>query len=143
MYKLFGFVFLINIFSSCSANKSLTERDILQNKLNAFYFLSDNHDKLHIMMGEYDGDKQYAFIQFRSILNDYKNIELLPISRALNNINDVDRDSIRVRRLDALVDYYQSGLSMQIEAILKAYGYNEVVHDQSILSIYDSLASNN
>ena len=143
MYKLFSFVLLINIFSSCLENKSLTERDILQNKLNAFSFLSDNHDKLHIMMGEYDGDKQDAFIQFKSILNDYKNTELLPIYIALNNINDVDRDSIRVRRLDALVDYYQSGLSMQIEAILKAYGYNDVVHTKSILSIYDSLASNN
>ena len=94
-------------------------------------------------MGEYDGDKQDAFIQFKSILNDYENTELIPISKAFNNINDVDRDSISVRRLDVLVDYYQSGLSMQIEAILKAYGYNEVVHDQSILSIYDSLASNN
>ena len=143
MYKLFSFVLLINIFSSCLENKSLTERDILQNKLNAFSFLSDNHDKLHIMMGEYDGDKQDAFIQFKSTLNNYENTELIPISKAFNNINDVDRDSISVRRLDVLVDYYQSGLSMQIEAILKAYGYNDVVHNQSILSIYDSLASNN
>ncbi len=45
-------------------------------------------------------------------------------------------------RLDDLVDYYQSGLSIQIEAILKGYGFEEVFSIDAVMDIYDDLIKN-
>ena len=41
--------------------------------------------------------------------------------------------------LDYLVDYYQSGLSLQVEAILRGYGYLKTFPIDSALIIYDRL----
>ena len=42
--------------------------------------------------------------------------------------------------LDYLIDYYQSGLSIQLEAMFKGYGYYGQFDNNSAISIYDSLA---
>ena len=44
-----------------------------------------------------------------------------------------------VKRLDYLVDYYQSGLSMQIEAIFRAYGQLQVLDFNNAMSLYDNI----
>ena len=50
-------------------------------------------------------------------------------------INNLDTESDEVKRLDYLVDYYQSGLSLQIEGILRAYGYLKPFSQENIESI--------
>ena len=46
-----------------------------------------------------------------------------------------------VMELDYLIDYYQSGLSLQVEAILRGYGYLKTFPIDSALIIYDKLDS--
>ena len=45
-------------------------------------------------------------------------------------------DFSQVKRLDDLVDYYQSGLSIQIEAILRGYGYKKALDMDDIYTFY-------
>jgi len=44
-------------------------------------------------------------------------------------------------RLDYLIDYYQSGLSLQVEEILRGHGYLKTFPIGSALFIYDRLQS--
>jgi len=44
-----------------------------------------------------------------------------------------------VKRLDYLVDYYQSGLSIQIEGILRGYGYLKTFSLENAINIYDTI----
>ena len=125
---------------SCDSNHTLTEREIFQQKFSAFKILSDNHDYLHIMMGEHEGNVQEAFTNFSTSIIKENNPELTPVRTALKKIENVNNDSLLVRRLDALVDYYQSGLSIQLEAMFKSYGYHGEFDNNSAISIYDSLA---
>tara|TARA_B100000029_G_scaffold334999_1_gene327089 strand:+ start:119 stop:313 length:195 start_codon:yes stop_codon:yes gene_type:complete len=59
---------------------------------------------------------------------------------ALDRIRDVKNDQKNVKRLDDLVDYYQSGLSIQIEAILRGDGHKEITKIPSVLEIYNILS---
>ena len=43
-------------------------------------------------------------------------------------------------KLDYLVDYYQSGLSLQVEAILRGNGYLKTFPLDSALTIYNRLS---
>ena len=126
---------------SCDSKHPLTEREIFQQKFSAFKILSDNHDYLHIMMGEYKGNRQEAFTNFSTSIMKEDNPELTPVHTALKRIENVNNDSILVGRLDALVDYYQSGLSIQVEAMFKSYGYYRQFDNNSAISIYDSLTA--
>jgi len=125
---------------SCDSNHPSTEREIFQQKFSAFKILSDNHDYLHIMMGEYEGNRREAFSNFSTSIMNENNPELTPVRAALKRIDNVNNDSLLVRRLDALVDYYQSGLSLQLEAIFKSHGYHRQFENNSAISTYDSLA---
>ena len=60
---------------SCDSSHPLTEREIFQQKLSAFKILSDNHDYLHIMMGEYEGNRQEAFSNFSTLIMNEDNPE--------------------------------------------------------------------
>ena len=61
---------------------------------------------------------------------------------ALNKIDYYSGpESENVLKLDYLVDYYQSGLSMQIEAMLRGYGYLNVVQMDSALILYDRVSN--
>jgi len=42
--------------------------------------------------------------------------------------------------LDYLIDYYQSGLSLQVEAILRGKGYFKTFPLDSAIIIYDNLS---
>ena len=69
------------------------------------------------------------------------NLELAPIKDALLRIDskNVHPSLDSVKRLDYLVDYYQSGLSMQIEGIFRGYGYLDILDMEKSLSLYDRL----
>ena len=82
------------------------------------------------------------FREFKDALILQTNVELIPVNNALKRISDVQSDHINVMRLDDLVDYYQSGLSIQIEAILKGYGFEEVFSIDAVMDIYDDLIKN-
>ena len=94
------------------------------------------------MIGEEEGDKMKAFLEFKDALILQTNVELIPVNNALKRISNVQSDHISVMRLDDLVDYYQSGLSIQIEAILKGYGFEEVFSIDAVMDIYDNLIKN-
>ena len=140
---------IINVFLTvailvspgCTKVEKLQERQILSSKLEAFQFLSNYHDQLHIMIGEEKGDKGRAYDEFRIALLNYENNELIPVKNAFYKIdpNDFSPDHESVKRLDYLVDYYQSGLSLQIEAIMRGHGYLEVLEMNSTLELYDQI----
>ena len=134
-------IVLIGVIS-CVDNNLKNERALFVQKLEAFNFLSKYHHQLHIMIGEDEGDGNQALEQFRQGIISINNLELIPIKKALNKIDYYDGpESENVLKLDYLVDYYQSGLSMQIEAMLRGYGYLNVVPMDSALILYDRVSN--
>ena len=125
---------------ACELNQKKDEKDILEQKVEAFIFLSDYHHQLHIMIGEEEGDIMEAYNEFKSAPVLQTNIELIPVKEALKRIKVVDPENIHVKQLDYLVDYYQSGLSIQIEAILRGYGYRENIEMNTIMDVYNKLS---
>ena len=142
MKKLTLIIILLIGVISCVGNKIKNERSLFVQKLEAFNFLSRYHHQLHIMIGEDEGDGNQALKQFRQGIISINNLELIPIKKALNKIDYYDGpESENVLKLDYLVDYYQSGLSMQIEAMLRGYGYLNVVPMDSALILYDRVSN--
>ena len=129
------------LLAYCGTNSKINERILLQQKLEAFEFLSKYHHQLHIMIGEDEGDVNKAYIEFKDAIIKFDNIELLPIKKAISRINpnNINQNEESVKRLDYLVDYYQSGLSMQIEAIFRGYGYLEIIDFQNATEFYDKI----
>ena len=142
MKKLTLIIILLIGVISCVDNKIKNERALFVQKLEAFNFLSRYHHQLHIMIGEDEGDGNQALEQFRQGITSINNFELIPIKKALNKIDYYNGpESENVLKLDYLVDYYQSGLSMQIEAMLRGYGYLNVVPMDSALILYDRVSN--
>ena len=136
MKQAFISIITVTIFFSCEKNVKISEGYLIEKKIEAFKFLSDYHHQLHIMIGEEDGDKNKALNEFKSSPVLKSNDELIPIQNALNRIDDEMEDFSQVKRLDDLVDYYQSGLSIQIEAILRGYGYKKSLDMDDIYTFY-------
>ena len=67
----------------------------------------------------------------------------MPVKNSILRIdpNNVNQDLESVKRLDYLVDYYQSGLSMQIEAIFRGYGHLEILDMENAINIYERIKS--
>ena len=142
MKKPITFIILILILIlSCNSGNETNEREVFNQKVLAFTFLSEYHHQLHIMIGE-EGDKMKAFFDFKNATILQTNVELIPVNNALRRISDVQSDHMNVKRLYYLADYYQSGLSMQIESILIGYGFKEVFSIDRVMHIYDDLIKN-
>ena len=138
MVLLLGVLF---VFVSCTNPITLTEREIFVQKVEAFQFLSDYHHQLHIMIGEDEGSGDKAFQEFSDALSKLDNPELVPVVSSFNRIKEFSVASESVMELDYLIDYYQSGLSLQVEAILRGYGYLKTFPIDSALIIYNKLHS--
>ena len=134
------FVIALFLLFGCDKHIHDTDRTIFIQKLDALKFLSEYHDQLHIMIGEEEGDADNAFKEFSSALRKNYNSELIPIREALGKIKSFSVSSDEVMKLDYLVDYYQSGLSLQVEAILRGNGYLKTFPLDSALIIYNRLA---
>lgn len=136
------YFFSIALFFFLGCNKDIldTDRSIFIQKLDALKFLSEYHDQLHIMIGEEEGDADKAFKEFSSALRKNNNSELIPVREALRKIRSFSVSSDEVMKLDYLVDYYQSGLSLQVEAILRGNGYLKTFPLDSALTIYNRLS---
>ena len=132
---------ILFVLISCSTHTSFEEREIFLQKVEAFQFLSDYHHQLHIMIGEDEGSGDKAFQEFSDALSKLDNPELVPVVSSFNRIKEFSVASESVMELDYLIDYYQSGLSLQIEAILRGYGYLKTFPIDSALIIYDKLDS--
>ena len=119
----------------------MNERILLQQKLEAFEFLSKYHHQLHIMIGEEKGDINKAYKEFYDAVIKFDNIELLPVKKSISRIdpNNLNQNAVGVKRLDYLVDYYQSGLSMQIEAIFRGHGHLDILDFENAMDIYDKI----
>ena len=127
-------------FLGCNNHVLDTDRSIFIQKLDALKFLSEYHDQLHVMIGEEEGDANKAFKEFSSALRKNNNSELIPVREALGKIKSFSVSSDEVMKLDYLVDYYQSGLSLQVEAILRGNVYLKTFPLDSALIIYNRLA---
>ena len=136
------YLFVIALFFLFGCDKHIqdTDRTIFIQKLDALKFLSEYHDQLHVMIGEEEGDADKAFEEFSSALRKNNNSELIPVREALGKIKSFSVSSDEVMKLDYLVDYYQSGLSLQVEAILRGNGYLKTFPLESALTIYNRLA---
>ena len=131
------FVIALFFLFGCDKHIQDTDRTIFIQKLDALKFLSEYHDQLHVMIGEEEGDADKAFEEFSSALRKNYNSELIPIREALGKIKSFSVSSDEVMKLDYLVDYYQSGLSLQVEAILRGNGYLKTFPLDSALTIYN------
>ena len=131
-------VFLL-IFGGCRNKNFVSERECFVQKLEALKFLSDYHHQLHIMIGEDEGDGDLAFKEFSDAIGKIRNVELVPVVNSFNRIKEFSIASEAVMKLDHLIDYYQSGLSLQVEAVLRGYGYFDTFPIDSALFIYDRL----
>ena len=136
------YLFVIALFFLFGCDKHIqdTDRTIFIQKLDALKFLSEYHDQLHVMIGEEEGDADKAFEEFSSALRKNNNSELIPVREALGKIKSFSVSSEEVMKLDYLVDYYQSGLSLQVEAILRGNGYLKTFPLDSALTIYNRLS---
>ena len=134
------FVIALFFFFGCDKYIQETDRTIFIQKLDALKFLSEYHDQLHVMIGEEEGDADKAFEEFSSALRKNNNSELIPVREALGKIKSFSVSSDEVMKLDYLVDYYQSGLSLQVEAILRGNGYLKTFPLDSALTIYNRLS---
>ena len=135
LYFLSAFILIV----SCDSSSTLSERETFIQKVDAFQFLSDYHHQLHIMIGEEEGNGDKAFQEFLGAIKKIDNPELVPVVSSLNRIKEFSVASEAIMKLDYLVDYYQSGLSLQVEAILRGYGYLKTFPIDSALIIYDKL----
>ena len=140
MKNIFFLIFSFLVIFCCSDPK-MNERTLLQQKLEAFEFLSKFHHQLHIMIGEEKGDVNKAYKEFYNAVINFDNIELIPVKKSLGRIdtNNLNQNAEGVKRLDYLVDYYQSGLSMQIEAIFRGYGHLEILDFKNAMDLYDKV----
>ena len=136
----FFFPIVLFFFLGCNIHVLDTDKSIFIQKLDALKFLSEYHDQLHVMIGEEEGDADKAFKEFSSALRKNNNSELIPVREALGKIKSFSVSSEEVMKLDYLVDYYQSGLSLQVEAILRGNGYLKTFPLDSALIIYNRLA---
>ena len=141
MKILLYFLSITILTVSCDSRSTLSERETFIQKVDAFQFLSDYHHQLHIMIGEEEGNGDKAFQEFLGAIKKLDNPELVPVVSSLNRIKEFSVASEAIIKLDYLVDYYQSGLSLQIEAILRGYGYLKTFPIDSALIIYDKLDS--
>ena len=139
MKILLYFLSTIILIVSCDSRPTLSERETFIQKVDAFQFLSDYHHQLHIMIGEEEGNGDKAFQEFLGAIKKLDNPELVPVVSSLNRIKEFSVASEAIMKLDYLVDYYQSGLSLQVEAILRGYGYLKTFPIDSALIIYDRL----
>ena len=139
MKILLYFFSTIILIVSCDSRPTLSERETFIQKVDAFQFLSDYHHQLHIMIGEQEGNGDKAFQEFLGAIKKLDNPELVPVVSSLNRIKEFSVASEAIMKLDYLVDYYQSGLSLQVEAILRGYGYLKTFPIDSALIIYDRL----
>ena len=134
------FVIALFFLFGCDKHIQDTDRTIFIQKLDALKFLSEYHDQLHVMIGEEEGDADKAFEEFSSALRKNNNSELIPVREALGKIKSFSISSDEVMKLDYLVDYYQSGLSLQVEAMLRGNGYLKTFPLDSALIIYNRLS---
>ncbi len=135
-------VFLFSCFISSAISCGMTsERSIFVDTVEAFKFLSKHHHELHIMIGEDEGDFRKAYNSFYKYISASSNERLIPVKNGFSRIKNLQKGSKDVKDFDALVDYYQSGLSLEIEAILKGYGYSENIDIEKAISIYDQIAN--
>ena len=139
MKILLYFLSITILTVSCDSRSTLSERETFMQKVDAFQFLSDYHHQLHIMIGEEEGNGNKAFQEFLVAIKKLDNPELVPVVSSLNRIKEFSVASEAIMKLDYLVDYYQSGLSLQVEAILRGYGYLKTFPIDSALIIYDRL----
>ena len=146
--KFLAAIIIFLLLSSCKNSQTkvnqeiFNERKYLESKVEAFIFLSNYHHQLHVMIGEEEGDIETAYHQFSKAANELNSVELIPVNKALSRVQNLSTDSEDIKRLDYLVDYYQSGLSLQIEAILRGYGYLTTFPMERSVMIYDSLVNN-
>ena len=128
----------------CGNSSGINEKELLQQKYEAFQFLSTYHHQLHIMIGEEPGDIKKAFNEFYDAVIQSANIELLPVKDAILRINpsNLNSNAENIKRLDYLVDYYQSGLSMQIEAIFRGHGYLKILDIANAMDLYEEIKKN-
>jgi hypothetical protein len=140
MKNIFFLIFSFLVIFCCSDPK-MNERTLLQQKLEAFEFLSIYHHQLHIMIGEEEGDINRAYKEFYDAVINFDNIELLPVKKSISRIdpNNLNKKAEGVKNLDYLVDYYQSGLSMQIEAIFRGHGHLEILDYKNAMDTYDKI----
>ena len=100
------FIMFSFLLTFCGTDSKMNERILLQQKLEAFEFLSKYHHQLHIMIGEEKGDINKAYKEFYDAVINFDNLELLPEKKSIGRIdlNNLNQNAEGVKRLDYLVD---------------------------------------
>ena len=88
MKNIFLLVFSF-LLTYCSTTSRTSERELLQQKYEAFQFLSTYHHQLHIMIGEEEGDIKKAYDEFYAAAFSSDNLELLPVKKAILSLYEI------------------------------------------------------
>ena len=127
--KTIPFIILFLLFScqnNSNSKHNYNNNYNLNELIDTYIFLSDNHELLHIMMGEHEGSPINSYNQYSQKINSLKvNSYLKPILHGLNKIKINNNNLDGAEKFDALVDYYQMGIQLMIEGILRGHGYNK------------------
>jgi len=128
--RIINFLFLL-LFTYACTDKTAARNDKYNtaiaedtnNLINAYIFLEQNHDLLHIMMGEYEGNPEQSLLKFKEKIQPLKhNPYLLQVNFMLELIKvNSDKTLDGAASFDSLVDYYQMGYQLMIEGCVKAY----------------------
>ena len=122
-YKYISYILFL-FFIGCTSYKPSAEKNLID-IIDTYLFLSDNHDLLHIMMGEYEGSPVEAYKDFSDKLSIIDNNQFIqPIKNSFKRIVITKSKLKYAEDFDKLVDYYQSSLELQINGILMGYGIN-------------------
>ena len=86
--KFYTYILLLFALLGCNSNqKTFDNKNNLNQLIDAYLFLSENHDLLHIMMGEYEGSPIEAYREYQEKIAELKNNNhLKPIFHGLNNL---------------------------------------------------------
>ena len=131
--KLLFATFILIIYSCHFEAEKYNNQNNLHELIDTYIFLSEKHDLLHIMMGEYEGSPKASYIKYKEQITTFQNnIYFKPILFGLKQIIIKEDNSLdNATEFDALVDYYQMGIQLMIEGILKGYGYKEKIPQNS------------
>ena len=135
-FKIFLSIMFAGVAIGCGV---VGERTMFIETVEAFNFLSKHHHELHIMIGEDEGDFKKAYNSLYKYISANSNERLIPVKNSFFRIKDLQKGSKDVKDFDALVDYYQSGLSLEIEGVLKGYGYSDNIDINNAIKIYDQI----
>ena len=116
MKNIFFLIFSF-LVTFCGSDPKMNERTLLQQKLEAFEFLSKYHHQLHIMIGEEKGDVNKAYTEFYGAVINFDNTNSKTIlfqgDSWIESISEIKKSNDLLKKFgeDKKYNIYNSGIT--------------------------------